>query len=176
MALPFLSGIALEVLFSWRNYLTAKGQLPTSRILQITITAFLIFESVLATLAGTHISPPGSLDCALRERWQRLFRAKDGESIRRIQDAFQCCGLATPRDMAFPFPGQGRGGNACQVAYGRDRACLGPWRAAEQKVAIMLLVVPVAVFVWKVCAQSSNCRSSGHAWEPSLNRDIRLPS
>ncbi|KAK4555541.1 hypothetical protein LTR86_007294 [Recurvomyces mirabilis] len=155
MALPFLSGIALETLISYRNRLAAKGQLPTSRVFQIVITGFLIFESVLATLAGSHISPPGSLDCALRERWQHLFRNKDASS----------------KDMAFPFPGQGRGGNACQVAYGRDRACLGPWRAAEQKVAIMLLVVPLAVFVWKIVILATHS-TSPPSWLPS---SIRLP-
>ncbi|KAK3675047.1 hypothetical protein LTR78_004981 [Recurvomyces mirabilis] len=155
MALPFLSGIALETLISYRNRLAAKGQLPTSRVFQIVITGFLIFESVLATLAGSHISPPGSLDCALRERWQHLFRNKDASS----------------KDMAFPFPGQGRGGNACQVAYGRDRACLDPWRAAEQKVAIMLLVVPLAVFVWKIVILVTHSTSSP-SWLPS---SIRLP-
>lgn len=52
--------------------------------------------------------------------------------------------------MAWPFPDAQHGSDACVVRYERDQACLGPWRGEERKVAIMLLVVPVAVFVWMV--------------------------
>ena len=112
--------------------------------------SFLVFESVLATLAGTHISPPGSLTCALRETWEGLFSSKDASSIRKIQDRFSCCGFNSPRDMAFPFPDKTHDTDACIVRYDRHQACFEPWRMEERKVAIMLLVVPIAVFVWKV--------------------------
>lgn len=101
-------------------------------------------------MAGTHISPPGSLTCALRETWQDLFHKKEGEAIRRIQDAFSCCGFNSVQDMAFPLPDQAHGADACVVRYERDQACFEPWREEERKVAIMLLVVPLAVFLWKV--------------------------
>jgi len=150
LALPPLAGIVLETVLSLHNTLAQKGQLHSSRLFQITLTAFCIFETVLATLAGTHIAPPGSLDCALRERWTELFKAKDGEKIARIQDGFQCCGLRSVRDMAFPFPDASHGSEACVVRYERGTACMDAWREEERKVAIMLLVVPLAVFVWKV--------------------------
>lgn len=150
IALPPLAGIALETCISLNQKLAARGQLQASRIFQITIAVFLVYEAVLATLAGTHISPPLSLDCGLRERWQALFRAKDEERVRMIQDSFQCCGLESTRDMAWPFPQAGRGADACERMFeGRDR-CLEPWKAEERKVAVFLLVVPVAVFVWMV--------------------------
>ncbi|KAF2768672.1 hypothetical protein EJ03DRAFT_273808 [Teratosphaeria nubilosa] len=152
VALPPLAGVALETILSCHTHLATKGQLQTSRIFQVVVLFFITYETVLATLAGTHISPSGSLNCALRERWQNMFRVKDGEGIRAIQDAFQCCGLESVRDMAFPFPSasEGRDADACVVAYHRDRACLDAWRGQERQVAIMLLVVPVAVFAWKV--------------------------
>jgi hypothetical protein len=161
VALPALAGVALETVISLNERLAAKGQLQTSRIFQITVVAFLVFETVLATLAGTHISPPGDLDCALRERWQSLFRTKDGESIKRIQNRFACCGLGSTKDMAWPFPGNGRDVDACMVRYERTESCLGAWREEERKVAIMLLVVPVAVFVWKVRAVVLRVRGCG---------------
>jgi hypothetical protein len=154
VALPALAGVALETVISLNERLAQKGHLQTSRIFQITVVAFLVFETVLATLAGTHISPPGSLNCALRERWGSLFHSKSSDEIRRIQDAFNCCGLNSPKDMAYPFPGNGRDANACMVRYERTTACIDPWREEERKVAIMLLIVPLAVFVWKV-SQSS---------------------
>jgi hypothetical protein len=152
IALPPLAGVALEIVISLNEKLAAKGQLQTSRIFQIVVAFFLIYESVLATLAGIHISPPGNLNCALRDTWQKLFQSKEEGCVRRIQDAFQCCGFATMRDMAWPFQDANHGADACMVRYEeRQRACLEPWRNEEQKVAIMLLVVPIAVFLWKVC-------------------------
>lgn len=150
IALPPLAGIALETCISLNEKLAARGQLQASRVFQLTIAFFLVYETVLATLAGTHIAPPGSLNCALKERWLELFRAKDEGSVRRIQDAFQCCGLGSVRDMAWPFPSAERGADACVRMYGRQEACLGAWRGEERKVGIMLLVVPVAVFLWMV--------------------------
>jgi len=99
-----------------------------------------------------------------------MFRAKDAEGIRRIQDAFNCCGFNSARDMAYPFPDASHGSDACLVRYERQRACMEPWRHEEQKVAIMLLVVPLAVFVWKIVIVLSP--SSSSAWLPSA---IRLP-
>lgn len=150
VALPTLAGVALETIITLNERLAAKGHIQTSRILQLTLVAFLIYETVLATLAGTHISPPMSLNCALKERWEHLFSRKNGDRISKIQDAFTCCGLNSPRDMAFPFPDSQHESNACMVRYERDTSCMEPWRNEEQRVAIMLLVVPLAVFVWKV--------------------------
>lgn len=170
VALPPLAGVAMEAVINLNESLAAKGQLQTSRIFQVVITAFVVYEAVLATLAGTHISPPGSLTCALRDRWEHLFRNKDRDSIRRIQDGFNCCGLRSPRDMAFPFPDHAHGVDTCMITFDRDRACMEPWKSEERKVAVMLLVVPLAVFLWKVVIILAP--SSGSAWLPST---IRLP-
>ena len=44
----------------------------------------------------------------------------------------------------------------CSVRFEeRTRACLEPWRDEERKVAVMLLIVPVGVFLWKVCSSFS---------------------
>ena len=150
IALPPLAGVALETVLSVNDRLAAKGQLQASRMFQVVIASFLVFESVLATLAGTHYSPPGSLDCALRGTWEKLYRGHHGKSIRTIQDTFDCCGFSDQQDMAWPFPNATRGSDACLLRYEREQACLQPWREEERKVAIMLMVVPIAVFVWQV--------------------------
>jgi hypothetical protein len=116
----------------------------------VVIAFFVVYESVLATLAGTHISPPGSLTCALREKWQGLFQRREDACIERIQDAFNCCGFMSTLDMPFPRQDATHGNDACMVRYERDQACFEPWREEERKVAVMLLVVPMAVFLWKV--------------------------
>jgi len=140
----------MSTVLSLNDSLAAKGQLQTSRIFQVVMTAMIVYETVLATLAGIHLSPEGSLTCALRERWEEMFRGKDEEGIRRIQDAFECCGFRSVRDMAWPFPDKGHGSEVCAVRFERSGACVEPWKMEERKVAIMLLVVAVAVFVWQV--------------------------
>ena len=150
VALPPVAGIALETVLALNEKLAARGQLQTSRIFQVTIGFFLVVESVLATLSGTHISPPAGLTCGLSETWERLFDKRKAKCVEQIQDAFSCCGFSSPDDMAYPFPNATMGSDACVVKYGRDKGCLEPWKEEERKVAVMLLVVPVAVFIWMV--------------------------
>jgi len=153
VALPPLAGITLETLISFQYQLASKkGAAQTSKIFQVVNGAFLIYETLLATLAGTHISPLGGLRCPLHDKWQELFHIKNSERIRRIQNAFECCGFSTTKEMAWPFPGNGRGADACVVRYAEraDKPCLEDWRDMERKVAIVLLVVPLGVFLWKV--------------------------
>lgn len=123
----------------------------------VTIALLLIYETVVATLAGTHIAPNAALICGLQERWHALFTAKDATAVRRIQDTFQCCGLRDASDMAWPFPDGGHGADACLVRYGGDRAggCLEPWRAEEKRVGALMLVVAIGVFLWMVSIVSS---------------------
>ena len=154
LALPPLAGIALETTISLNRELAAKNLLNRSNAFLWVIGVLLVFETVLATLAGTHLAPGtsgGGWKCGLEAVWQRLYSQKDERRVRAIQDAFECCGLNSVRDRAFPFPGNGHGADACMVRFERAQRCLEPWRAEERKVAIMLLVVPIAVFVWKVC-------------------------
>lgn len=100
-----------------------------------------------------------------------MFKTKDGVNVARIQDALQCCGFKGVQDMAFPFPDHSHGSDACVVRYERDEACIEPWRTMERKVAIILLVVPVAVFLWKV-ALFVALEGGDAGWLPSA---IRLP-
>lgn len=80
-----------------------------------------------------------------------MFHKKDGEGIKAIQDALGCCGFASTRDMAWPFPGRGRGADACEVRFDRTPGrCLDGLRGEESKVGWMLMVVPVGVFIWEV--------------------------
>ncbi|EME48649.1 hypothetical protein DOTSEDRAFT_162315 [Dothistroma septosporum NZE10] len=174
VALPPLAGIALETLISLQTYYITKSpshQISATKSLQTTTALFLIYETVLATLAGTHISPLGGLWCPLHDKWTGLFRSKDSTSIARIQDAFSCCGFNGVRDMAFPFPDGTHDSDACVGRYERDTACLEPWRSMERKVAIILLVVPVMVFMWQV-ALFLTLGGETEGWLPSV---VRLP-
>lgn len=117
----------------------------------LTLIGLLIYSTVVATLAGTRIAPVGGLRCSLLERWQDLFRAKDADSIRAIQDGLECCGFSSVRDMAYPFPNSSNGGaKACAQTYGRTESCIDGWRWAERMCAGMMVGVAAGVFVWMV--------------------------
>jgi len=79
-----------------------------------------------------------------------MFRAKDGEAVARIQDAFSCCGLRSSRDMAFPFPDRTHGADACEVRYERMQGCFEAWEGRERVVAGIMMAVAVGVFLWMV--------------------------
>lgn len=109
-----------------------------------------IYETAIATLSLTHVVPNDTLNCALDQKWARLFRHKDGAEIRRIQDAHQCCGLHTVLDQAWPFPNRDHGVNACAKAFNRTVSCFGRWRRDEQIAAGLLLLVALSTFLLKV--------------------------
>jgi len=131
IALPSLAGVAIETATSLvtsannsatstSNSLTTNSKKPrisparATQILHLTLAVLLVYETVVATLAGEHVR---ASDCGLHEVWQGMFHRKDGERIRAIQDALRCCGFASTRDMAWPFPGSGRDAGACAARY-----------------------------------------------------------
>lgn len=106
-----------------------------------------ILTTALATLYATDLAPSDTRSCELSTRWQRLFRAKDADTIRTIQDALQCCGFRTVKDMAWPFEPKDV---QCRVRFDRGLACQGPWTAALQRVAGVELGLVLAVAVLQV--------------------------
>ncbi|OJD31835.1 tetraspanin tsp3 [Diplodia corticola] len=117
----------------------------------LTLLALTIFTTVLATMAGTHLAPADGLSCALDDKWLKLFRNEQGPEIRRIQDTFNCCGLRSVYDMAWPFEKHEAGNtipSTCPRTYGRDRSCFGAWRGEEQVVSGLIIVVCGGVWLW----------------------------
>ncbi|KAH0170377.1 hypothetical protein KCU67_g2667, partial [Aureobasidium melanogenum] len=114
----------------------------------LTILGLLVYITVVATLSGTHVSPIGGLGCALREKWQSMFHEKNAGKIKRVQDAFDCCGLRSVRDMPFPFPGHGGTVDTCSQRFDRHVGCESAWRDKERTVAGLMIGVAVGVFIW----------------------------
>jgi len=113
-------------------------------------TLIFIYSTAVITLLGTHAAPPSGLDCGLHERWQKLFRSKNRDAIRTIQDAFNCCGLTNSRDMAWPFPDKNHDVDSCETSFNRNSGCLAAWKAEEQQIAGILIAVVGMVFLWQV--------------------------
>jgi hypothetical protein len=144
LALPAIAGLSLSIV---KPNVDKDKQ---SRWYYATIILLFIYETVVVTLAGTYIAPVDNLRCGLDDRWQDLFRKHNGKAIRRIQDAFECCGLHSTLDKAFPFPSKDVGVDACKKAFGRDVSCFASWREEERIVAGLLLLVVLLVVLWKV--------------------------
>lgn len=153
-ALPIISGLLLEAGYDLtrRQELCQRldrGEIKRPPLVIVANTIIFIYSTVVITLLGTHVAPPSGLDCGLRERWQSMFKEKSNE-IKKIQDAFECCGLMNSRDMAYPFPSKGHDAHACEQAFGRTKGCFPAWKAEEQQVAGILMVVVGLVFIWQV--------------------------
>jgi hypothetical protein len=153
IALPAITGLAIKALTVSVRHLRGQrsSEGPLTRYSNITILLLYIYDTVLAALAGTYIAPVANLNCGLEETWQELWHTKNGQAIRRIQEAFDCCGLRSLVDRAFPFPGKFVGVDGCKQASGREHSCLGAWREEERKVAGLMLMVVGLVGAWKVC-------------------------
>jgi len=146
VVLPLITGISTQGVSGLIKRSSQNEQYQLTIPLIAVIGFQLIYETVIATLALTYIIPPSSLDCSLARRWLELYRVRDTDGIRAIQDSFTCCGFRTVTDMAFPWGEP----SSCPTTFERNKSCLGPWRQAQQKNAGMLLLVAITVFIVKV--------------------------
>ncbi|OAA54861.1 iron transport multicopper oxidase FET3 precursor [Cordyceps fumosorosea ARSEF 2679] len=108
-----------------------------------------ILAAVLATLlAQGFASSPATRACALDAAWDALYRARDADAVRLVQDTLGCCGYSDVDDRAFPFASLIQ--QTCAQIYGRDRACAAPWRAAMETHAGIAFGVVMAVALMQV--------------------------
>ncbi|KAK0705587.1 hypothetical protein B0H67DRAFT_558161 [Lasiosphaeris hirsuta] len=114
-------------------------------------TLQLLLTTILATLLLSPTPP-----CTLETKWRAFWTSHDATKIRAIQDALDCCGFRSVKDMAWPFPSK-EGGVACAARFGRTEACAGPWEAAMRgekgTLAGVVLVVGVVQIVYIVAAR-----------------------
>ncbi|PNY27096.1 Uncharacterized protein TCAP_02970 [Tolypocladium capitatum] len=100
-----------------------------------------VATAVLATLLLEGVVPSPALDFLLEHEWDALFAARDGESIRLVQDTYRCCGLRALDDRAYPFGGAA----SCADMYNRGESCMAPWRGAMQATSAVDFGVVLAV-------------------------------
>jgi hypothetical protein len=72
LVLPFTAGLALEILTLIQERRQIQRRAYTSplslRSYILTIFLLIVYETVVATLIGTHIGPTNTLTCGLEER------------------------------------------------------------------------------------------------------------
>lgn len=98
----------------------------------------------------------------MREKWQSLFHDKNADKIKRIQEAFDCCGFRSVRDMPWPFPSHDVSIDTCTQRFDRHVGCEGAWRDKERLVAGLMIGVAAGVFLWvvRILLLSSNLSRS----------------
>ncbi|KAL9025133.1 MAG: hypothetical protein Q9196_005995 [Gyalolechia fulgens] len=151
MILPILTGIGVRgvqsILIRSDDSLLKRPS-PPSWALPVGFVVLVVYESVLATLAVSQMLPSDALTCELFQRWQSLWSAHDGDAIKRIQDAHNCCGFKTIKDRAWPFAGN-KGAETCSIMYEREQNCLPGWRRDRQIHAGLILLVAIGTFLVK---------------------------
>ncbi|KFY57696.1 hypothetical protein V497_05338 [Pseudogymnoascus sp. VKM F-4516 (FW-969)] len=140
------------------TYLTRLLRPPNLPAFTTLLTLLTTLETALATWAITYL--PSS--CGLEERWSALYRSKDANAIKRIQDQWSCCGFNSIKDRAWPFLHGENGVRQCHLLLERNTACAAPWGEEEKKMAGVLVGVTVAVFVIKIVVLGTQMRST--AW------------
>ena len=99
-----------------------------------------MIDTVLVTLASAQL-PPEILTCTLQNQWRTMFSQKQSTKIRRIQDSLKCCGLNSPRDMAWPFPNKKTKAGACEDVLRSHVSCLGGWQKQEKTLLAFMIVI-----------------------------------
>ncbi|RCI11220.1 hypothetical protein L249_7641 [Ophiocordyceps polyrhachis-furcata BCC 54312] len=148
--LPILS--AANAIFYQRFLLRSASAAARRRTLPraMTLQALqAILTVVMATLFFSDMMPSVARTCLLSHRWQRLFSSRDVDSIRRIQDALNCCGFRTVLDRPWPFPGS-QGARECADTYRRDVPCSQPWQMAMQRNCGVEFGLVIAIGFWQI--------------------------
>ena len=147
VVLPLITGISTQGAYGLIQRFSRRKNYQLTIPLIALIGFQLIYETIIATLATTYILPPSALGCGLDKGWQSLYAQKNEKAIRTIQDSFNCCGLNTLVDRAFPFSNDR---SKCPEIFGRNKTCFADWRKAEQTNAGLFLLVALVVFLIKV--------------------------
>ncbi|KAK3370828.1 hypothetical protein B0T24DRAFT_627155 [Lasiosphaeria ovina] len=150
--LPLVAGANALYFFASTTRSQLRVPKPTagtkSKLVPVALqTAQLVFSTVLATRLASDMIPSPVRQCLLESEWKGFWTAHDASRIRAVQDAFDCCGFRTLKDMAWPFPQGSNPGDAagCAERFGRNAACAAPWEGALQQAAGADFVVVLAV-------------------------------
>lgn len=107
-ALPLAAGFLLEGGYALsrggpRRNRNTPSPPPRALFTIIANVLILVYSTVIITLLGTHTGPTSQLLCGLNDRWMSMYKDKNGEAIKAIQDTFQCCGLHRRGIRRFHF-------------------------------------------------------------------------
>jgi hypothetical protein len=170
VVLPLIAFVSNQTIHALIRSSKAKTGSTTITLPIVLIIGFqLIYETIIATLAMTYVAPPSALECGLTTRWTKLYKARDTDAIRSIQDAFNCCGLKNVHSMAWPW---GSPSN-CAEAFERTQSCFAAWKQREQINGGLLFFIAISVFTFKALSLLSLLTNSpwGRPHWPHFHRN-----
>ncbi|KAK3345733.1 hypothetical protein B0H65DRAFT_525856 [Neurospora tetraspora] len=164
---------------------TLRSLLPslsqTLQTTQLTLSLILLTLATSSLTSAPFSSFPssglGSIEqCALEQTWSHFFRSHDADSIRKIQDALQCCGFRNPKHMSWPFPsgrngqpgGGGKGTEQCGTMWPeRKEGCAKAWEgefrgAMGGEIGVVAGVMLLQIVGWGV-GRWMKARAAGRA-------------
>lgn len=106
-------------------------------------------DAVLLSTSAVALDNEG-MDCTLERTWLKWYTHKNTEAIRSIQDRYECCGLRSIVDRAWPFPDKTHSVHACEQTYGRTQSCLAQWTTNARGVLASFTAIGAASLVLKV--------------------------
>jgi len=115
-------------------------------IISTAITILFMLDSALLAVSSAALEP-STFTCVLETHWHHLFRTKNEDALKRIQDALDCCGLKTVLHEPWPFPPVSL--ETCSKRYNRSTACEVPWITAGREVWGGMIGVATASIVIK---------------------------
>lgn len=139
---PILSAVVIPL-----TARTLKNRYGNAALLSSIVSYLLtLIPVVLLTLALIYSYPSQLLSCSLERQWDHLFRTKNADAVRAIQDSLRCCGLNSRHDRAWPFPSNGVDARECERTQGWNVRCLDGW--SEQETTMAGLVAVASVVNW----------------------------
>ena len=149
--LAHVLGLAIPLLNALAAYGAFRGAFQRGLPFAIPspLALLAILDTILLTLTAADLRPQVRT-CLLETHWRTLFKAKDSASVRRIQDALDCCGFHSTRDQAWPFPRGSHGADACVLRTARENHCEPGLSQRQTSVLSMLLAIAAVAFVGKV--------------------------
>ncbi|KAL4957017.1 hypothetical protein BDW69DRAFT_181031 [Aspergillus filifer] len=150
-----LASLTLILLITLPMFANTISRPQTSAINFTTLLQLLshfhtILHSIIATLALAYLYPHSILSYTLEQQWQSFFVTKNSAAIQSIQDRYQCCGLRSIHDRAWPFKDKTHGDNACELQFGYNKPCIQQWASGQRRISWMVFVAVVGGLVVKV--------------------------
>ncbi|KAI9376620.1 hypothetical protein BJX61DRAFT_538703 [Aspergillus egyptiacus] len=168
--LPIFTGFTIAT----ARFLLKNNTNYRAHMLQVLNHAHTMLTTVIGVIALAYIYPEATLACHLNEKWQYFFQHKDVRAIRSIQDRFQCCGLRSTLDRAWPFRDREHGNNACELQLGYRRSCLGPWRDTQRNASWMVFAAAaMSAQLFRRRASWMSTRLRGNGREPQRISEAR---
>ena len=124
---PILRRINSQVKKGIWSFLFSYGRYFT------TLVPFVLF--ILAAVYGT---PSDMVSCGMESQWSHMFRRKDDQAIRAIQNGLHCCGYNSLRDRAWPFPSRDVDVTACETTQGYTIRCADVWQRQDSTAATLV--------------------------------------